>query len=109
MIRPQTPRLVPASGPQPVPHSRTHQLQRPINVDITQSPTYQMLQEEEEPHRKYDSVHNGIYSVVRPTGQPSGQSPKHSHSPIGLHSPAYPTQTPYFRSLMNSLLPNPGF
>ncbi|CAG2166235.1 unnamed protein product [Oppiella nova] len=89
MPRPQTPRpVVSAPMVQPIAaHRSQHQI--PLNVDITQSPTYQLLHEDDDT-------------------RPAGQSPKHSHSPIGLHSPAYPTQTPYFRSLMNSLLPNPG-
>lgn len=75
------------------------QLQKPLTVDITQSPTYQLLQEEEdyEPSRDRSSGHG--HHTAGPGHSPSKFSPR------GQHSPNYPIQTPYFRSLMNSLLP----
>jgi hypothetical protein len=81
-----------------------NQLQKPLTVDITQSPTYQLLhEEEEESHREYDAPKDRLYNVG--SGQHSGPGHSPKYSPIGQHSPSYPIQTPYFRSLMNSLLP----
>jgi hypothetical protein len=103
--RPVSPRPGQAVPP-PVVHIK-NQLQKPLTVDITQSPTYQLLQEEEEEsHREYDAPKDRLYTVG--SGQHSGPGHSPKYSPIGQHSPSYPIQTPYFRSLMNSLLPNPG-
>jgi len=91
--------------PPPVVHVK-NQLQKPLSVDITQSPTYQLLHEEEDTTREYDAAKDRLYTVG--SGQHSGPGHSPKYSPIGQHSPSYPIQTPYFRSLMNSLLPNPG-
>lgn len=98
-----SPRSTTRAVPPPVVQIKS-QLQKPLTVDITQSPTYQLLQEEEEyVDNSKDRAHlhaPGQYHTGHHGHSPSKFSPK--------HSPNYPQQTPYFRSLMNSLLPNPG-
>ncbi|KPM05066.1 hypothetical protein QR98_0035250 [Sarcoptes scabiei] len=66
---------------------------KPETIDITHSPTYQYLQEERALKRKICDFHVFIIACL---GPPNSSPFNHRHSPD-------PQQTPYFKTLMNTL------